>query len=60
MTNDPIICDCNDVHRSTIENVIKEKGLQTAEQVNKELYFENTCGACMVEVQQILDDSKGN
>jgi len=60
MTNDPIICGCNDVHKSTIENAIKEMGFKTVEQINKEFYLDRACGACLSEVQTILDESRGN
>ena len=60
MTNDPVICDCNGVHRSTIETAIREQGLKTVDQINKEFYLDKACGACLDEVQVILDESKGN
>ncbi len=58
MTNDQIICDCQDVHKSTIESVIREKGLKTADQVSRELHLDKACGACMGEVQHILNETK--
>jgi NAD(P)H-nitrite reductase large subunit len=60
MTNDPIICDCNDIHKSTIESAIKERGLKMAAQINKEFYMDRACGVCLGEVQKILDESRGN
>jgi NAD(P)H-nitrite reductase large subunit len=60
MTEDPIICGCNDVHRSTIENAIKEKGLKTTEQINKEFYFGKACGECLDDVREILTEVNGN
>ena len=60
MTEDPIICGCNDVHKSTIENAIKEKGLRTAEQINKEFYFGKACGECLDDVREILTEVNGN
>ncbi len=60
MTTDPIICDCNNVHKSTIETAIKERGFKTVEQINKEFYLDKACGACLGEVQQILNESHGN
>ena len=60
MTNDQIICDCNDIHKSTIENAIKEGGFKTVAQINKEFYMDRACGACLGEVQKILDESRGN
>lgn len=60
MTEDPIICGCNDVHRSTIENAIKEKGLHTIEQINHEFYLGKACGECLEEVSEILTEVNGN
>ena len=56
MTEDPIICGCHDVHRSTIENAIKEKGLKTAEQINNEFYMGKACGECLDDVREILTE----
>ncbi|MDP4239538.1 MAG: (2Fe-2S)-binding protein [Bacteroidota bacterium] len=60
MTEDRIICGCNDVHRSTIENAIKDKGLQTSQQIIEELYVRKACGACEDDVREILTEVKGN
>jgi NAD(P)H-nitrite reductase large subunit len=60
MTNDPIICGCNEVHKSTIESAIKERGFKTVEQINKEFYLDRAYGACLNEVQTILDESRSN
>jgi NAD(P)H-nitrite reductase large subunit len=59
MTNDPVICGCNDVHRSAIERAIRGKGLRTAEQINKEFHLDRSCGACKDGVQTILKEFKG-
>jgi NAD(P)H-nitrite reductase large subunit len=58
MTEDPIICGCNDLRKSSIVSAIKERGLRTAEQINKEFHLENACGACLDEVQHILKEVK--
>ncbi|MDR3651481.1 MAG: (2Fe-2S)-binding protein [Paludibacter sp.] len=60
MTGDPIICGCNDVHRSTIEHAIKEKGLKTTDQINKEFHLDKACGSCTEDVQQVLKEVKEN
>lgn len=60
MTEDPIICTCNDVHRSSIERAIKEKGLVTAEELNREFYLGKACGECLDEVQDIVSEVTGN
>jgi len=59
MTIDPIICDCNDVHKSTIENAIIEKGLKTTEQINNEFYFGKACGECLEDIREILTEVNG-
>ena len=59
MTIDPIIFDCNDVHRSTIENAIKEKGLSTTEQIDNEFYMGKACGECLDDVREILTEVNG-
>ena len=59
MLEDPIICGCNDVHRSTLENAIIEKGLKTAEQVNSEVYLGRACGECLHDVREVLKDVNG-
>jgi len=59
MTEDPIICGCNDIHRSTLENAIIEKGLRTPEQVNSEVYFGMACGECLNDVREVLQEING-
>jgi NAD(P)H-nitrite reductase large subunit len=60
MTEDPIICACNEVRKSDIENAIVQKGYTTTEQVNKEFYFGKACGECMEDVQDILTEVNGS
>jgi NAD(P)H-nitrite reductase large subunit len=60
MKEDPIICGCNDIHRSAITTAIKEKGFRTAEQINKEFHLDKACGSCTEEVRQVLNEVKGN
>jgi NAD(P)H-nitrite reductase large subunit len=59
MTEDPIICGCNNVHRSSIENAITEKGLRNTDQINKEVYMGKACGECIDDVREILEEVIG-
>jgi bacterioferritin-associated ferredoxin len=59
MVQDPIICGCNYIHRSTLENAIIEKDLKTAEQVNSVVYFGKACGECMDDVREVLQEING-
>jgi NAD(P)H-nitrite reductase large subunit len=59
MTQDPIICGCYDVHKSTIATAIREKGYRTVDQINKEFFMDRACGSCKDEVRGLLKESKG-
>jgi len=59
MTEDPIICECNKVYRSTIEDAILEKSLRTTDQINKEVYHGNACGVCFDDIREILEEVNG-
>ncbi|MDD4967981.1 MAG: (2Fe-2S)-binding protein [Paludibacter sp.] len=59
MKEDPIICDCNDVRRSTLETAIREKGYKTTDQINKEFYHGSACGECLEDVREILTQVNG-
>lgn len=60
MTEDPIVCTCNDVRRSSISFAIKEKDLKTVDQVSNEFKLPSACETCREDVQQILNEVKGN
>ncbi len=53
---DEIICNCNEVYKSTIVNAIKEKGLKTVEEVGDETEAGTVCGQCQEDIQDILDE----
>lgn len=59
MEEDPIICTCTEVYRSTIVEAIKEKGLKTVEEVGDETDAGTVCGACLDDIQDILDEING-
>ena len=61
MTEDPMICGCNDVYKIEIAAEIKQKGLRNIEQVENEFYLSTGtyCGACREEVQEIMNEVNG-
>ncbi len=59
MENDEIICNCNEVYKSTIVKAIKEKGLKTFEEVGEETDAGTVCGQCEDDIQDILDEING-
>jgi NAD(P)H-nitrite reductase large subunit len=56
MEEDYLICYCNEVHKSTIVNAIKEKGLKTVEEVGHETGAGQVCGHCRPDIQKLLDE----
>lgn len=56
MKEDELICTCMEVYKSTIVNVIKEKGLKTVEEVGDETEAGTVCGQCEDDIQEILDE----
>ncbi|MDD3322024.1 MAG: (2Fe-2S)-binding protein [Paludibacter sp.] len=56
MIENQIICDCNDICKSSILAEIFEKKLVTVEQVGKELNAGTGCGGCQVDIQDILNE----
>ena len=56
MAEDPIICTCLDMCKSEIVASIREKGLKTVEEVSDETEAGAVCGACVDDIQEILDE----
>ncbi len=56
MEEDIIICNCNEIYKSTIVNAIKEKGLTTVEEVGDATEAGTVCGGCQDDIQEILDE----
>ena len=54
-----IICHCFEVSREEIENAIREKGLKTVEEVGEVTNAGTGCGGCQEQIQEILDEIKG-
>ncbi|HPJ83065.1 MAG TPA: (2Fe-2S)-binding protein [Bacteroidales bacterium] len=44
------------MHKSTIVNAIKEKGLKTVEEVGHETGAGQVCGHCRPDIQKLLDE----
>jgi NAD(P)H-nitrite reductase large subunit len=59
MSNDEIICNCNEITRGEIIKAIKEKGLKTVEEVGDETTAGTVCGGCQDDIQEILNEING-
>jgi len=53
------ICHCNNVMKSEIIKVIKEKGLTTVEQVQNATDAGTVCGSCIPDIEEILTSVNG-
>jgi NAD(P)H-nitrite reductase large subunit len=56
MPDDIIICNCNEIYKSTIVKAIREKGLSTVEQVQEETTAGTVCGSCIEDIENILKE----
>jgi bacterioferritin-associated ferredoxin len=59
MENDPIICSCNEIRLSEIEQAIRGKNLKTIEEVQDETSAGTVCGACVDDIFLILEKING-
>jgi len=59
MENDPIICTCNEIKKSEIEQAIRGKNLKTIEQVQDETTAGTVCGACVDDIFVMLEEING-
>ena len=50
------ICHCSGVMKSEIVKAIKEKHLQTVEDVQEATEAGTTCGGCIPDIEEILDE----
>lgn len=48
------ICICNNIMKSEIVNVIKDKDLKTVEEVQDETTAGTVCGSCIPDIEEIL------
>ena len=53
---DKQICICYGVSKKEIEELIIEKGLKTAEEVQESSNAGNACARCMYDIEDILND----
>ena len=56
MEDDPIICPCMDLTRNDIIEGIKTHGCKTVDDVADVIEAGAVCGACVDDIQEILDD----
>ena len=56
MEDDVVICNFNEIYKSEIVKVIKEKGLKTVEEVGEETTAGTVCGQCLDDIKEILDE----
>jgi bacterioferritin-associated ferredoxin len=56
MDNDIEICHCANIMKSEIVKAIKEKGLKTVEEVQDETTAGTTCGGCIPDIEDILNE----
>lgn len=55
MEENPMICTCMEVYQKEIEAAIKDKKLTTLEQVQDATGAGTVCGACVDDLQKILE-----
>ncbi len=53
---DPVICECANITRSEIIDLIKKKNLFTVEEVADECAVAGKCGACIEKIEAILNE----
>jgi bacterioferritin-associated ferredoxin len=57
MSDNPIICNCNEVYKNEIIQAIKEKGCKTVEEIGEATGAGTICGGCQDDIQEILDSN---
>lgn len=53
---DPVICECANVTRSEIIDLIKKKKLSTVVEIADESAVAGMCGACIEKIENIMDE----
>jgi len=53
---DPVVCECANITRSEIIDLIKKKNLFTVEEVADESAVAGKCGACIEKIEAILNE----
>ena len=56
MDRNEIICNCMDISRGEIVDVVEQDGLKTVEEVGEATSAGAGCGACQDLIQEILDE----
>jgi bacterioferritin-associated ferredoxin len=56
MEEDIEICNCLGIMKSEIVKAIKDKGLQTLEEVQDETNAGTVCGSCIPDIENILNE----
>jgi bacterioferritin-associated ferredoxin len=56
MADDTIICNYDEIYKSTIGEVIKWKGLETVEEAGEATEAGTVCGQYEDDIQAILDE----
>lgn len=59
MSEDILVCTCNEIYKSEIVKAIKDKGLKTVEDVGEETTAGTVCGGCIDDIQDILNEING-
>lgn len=59
MSEDILVCTCNEIYKSEIVKAIKDKGLKTVEEVGEETTAGTVCGGCIDDIQDILNEING-
>ena len=52
----PVICECANISRSEIIDLIKRENLFTVEEVADESAVAGMCGACIEKIESILNE----
>ena len=59
MDSNEIICNCMQVTRGDIVKAIKDKALQTLEEIGEETEAGTGCGSCLEDIEKILKEVNG-
>ena len=54
MTEDTLVCVCMEVYKKEVANAIKNKGLNTIEEVAKAIGIGTACTECRTKINDIL------
>ncbi len=60
MSENTLICNCNEVYKNEIIKAIEEKNCKTVEDVGEATGAGTICGGCIDDIQEILDQVLNN